>query len=1025
LKLEGGHEAYRLQRTALALETKSYLPGNDVDAPIQLKELVTKKALSESESNPSITKIDVLRALGTTEEMLFPAPSRIEAVDNFVPRVQETELISKIVNATTPVIVHAAGGVGKSVLSQRIKLHLPDNSVVIIYDCFGNGEYRRPGSPRHRHKDALVQIANELARLGLCDPLIPSSHADNTDYLKAFAHRVGQSIAAIKEQNTQSLLCIAIDAADNAEMAAEEFGGERSFVRDLLRESMPDGVRLVAFCRTERQGRLHPSSSVLPIELQPFSRDETAILLRQAYADASENDVDEFHRLTSQNPRVQATALTEQGPLPIILLSLGPNPTTVDALFEQAINKMRDERIGKTEQQQIDSICAALAILRPLIPITVLATVSGVQDSTVRSFATDLGRPLLLLGDSIQFRDEPAETWFRERFRPSAERLYAFIEVLHTISTTSSYVASTLPQLMLEAGQLSELVELALSSASLPSNPIEKRDVEIQRLQFALKASLRAKRYVDAAKLALKAGEETAGDSRQQKLFQDNTDLVAALVEPDRIQEIISRRTFNGGWVGAHHAYEAGLLSHVSDFRGDALSRLRMTYEWLKNWSQLPKEEREHERITDNDIAEIEIAQLNLHGPKACASELRSWTPRVISYRAGRIIAQRLIDHSRYDELNELAISATNDLYLLLSIILELRKVHRNPPKESVERALCLVLQKRVKVDFKSFNHEEMVIQAITSLVESAYSYQLRDNNILASILARYLPDEPPHGLTSRYGGQRFSFLRAYALSAALKGHDLLLIDLARPEIRKQLEDTKSLHDSRDVYEFKENVGALLPWHKLWAKNLLAPIASVALLTEIGSAQIESASASRSSYREDSSTSDEIVEIWLDILIDSCCSDKLILQKYTNWTNSLKRPLYTPTLTKLSRLSARTKEFQGIAYEFSQRAYEITKDAKEDSGSKAQTYIDLARAILSTDKMEAVEYFKRAVDVASKIGDEIFDRWQAMLDLADRAADGKRPVPETAYRLARSAEVAEDYDSKHFDWNGTMTAISG
>ena len=42
-----------------------------------------------------------------------------------------------------------------------------------------------------------------------------------------------------------------------------------------------------------------------------------------------------------------------------------------------------------------------------------------------------------------------------------------------------------------------------------------------------------------------------AGDARQQKLVQNNTDLVAALVAPERIQEIISRRTFGGGWVGA------------------------------------------------------------------------------------------------------------------------------------------------------------------------------------------------------------------------------------------------------------------------------------------------------------------------------------------------------------------------------------------------------------------------------------------------------------------------------------------
>ena len=153
-------------------------------------------------------------------------------------------------------------------MSQRIGLHLPKDSVVVVYDCFGNGEYRRAGSPRHRHKDALVQIANELAALGLCDPLIPSSRADNTDYIRAFNTRVKQSITTIKAKNQQSTLCVVVDAADNAEIAAKELGDGRSFTRDILGETMPDGVRLVFLCRTERQELLHPPPNVLKLELK-------------------------------------------------------------------------------------------------------------------------------------------------------------------------------------------------------------------------------------------------------------------------------------------------------------------------------------------------------------------------------------------------------------------------------------------------------------------------------------------------------------------------------------------------------------------------------------------------------------------------------------------------------------------------------------------------------------------------------------------------------------------------------------
>ena len=107
-----------------------------------------------------------------------------------------------------------------------------------------------------------------------------------------------------------------------------------------------------------------------------------------------------------------------------------------------------------------------------------------------------LRRPLIVTGDTIQFFDEPSETWFREQFKPAATELAGFIAGIKPLASGSAYVAAALPQLMLEAGQFDELVALALSSEALPElNPLDRRDVELQRLQFALKASLRAKRY--------------------------------------------------------------------------------------------------------------------------------------------------------------------------------------------------------------------------------------------------------------------------------------------------------------------------------------------------------------------------------------------------------------------------------------------------------------------------------------------------------------------------------------------------
>ena len=230
---------------------------------------------------------------------------------------------------------------------------------------------------------------------------------------------------------------------------------------------------------------------------------------------------------------------------------------------------------------------------------------------------------------------------------------------------------------MLEAGQFSELVALALSSNALPEVR-SKRDVELQRLQFALKAGLRSQRYLEAAKLALKAGGETAGDERQRKLLQENTDLASEFLELDLIQEIVSRRTFGSGWVGSHHAYEAAVLSGQKELLGDARSRLRMAHEWLQNWARLTPEERKEEEISDQDIVELTLAHLNIHGPADAAESLRGWRPREVLHQVGRPVIRRLIDHGRWSDVEGVSRAAGNNLCLVLAVAAELRGGHES-----------------------------------------------------------------------------------------------------------------------------------------------------------------------------------------------------------------------------------------------------------------------------------------------------------------------------------------------------------
>lgn len=1031
LRLDGSHDNYWTQRNILFQDVSGYLPDMDVDAPIRLKELVNRKALSESADNPSITKMDMLRELRTDEAQLFPAPCLINKIEQVIPRQHEDMIVRSIIEAAgVPVVVHADAGIGKSVFATNIGSNLPEGSVSLLYDCFGNGQYRSVTGYRHGHRIALVQLANELSALGLCHLLIPTVNADISAYMRAFMHRVRQAVSMLRAKNADALLCIIVDAADNAQMAAEEIGEPRSFVRDLLREPLPEGVRLVALCRPHRESLLDPPPQALSLGLSAFTVEETAAHLHQKFPDASEHDVEEFHRLSSHNPRVQALTLSRELTLPEMLRLLGPNPTTVDSvidtILEASIAKLRDTA-GTLERTQIDLICAGLASLRPLVPITVLAEISGVQPSLVRSFALDLGRPLIVNGNTIQFFDEPAETWFRERFRPGASQLKDFINDLAKLSSTSTYVAGVMPQLMLEAGQFSELVDLALTSNGLPdSGPVERRDIELQRLQFALKASLRIQRYPEAAKLALKAGGESAGDERQRALLQENTDLVSAFMDSNSVQEIVSRRTFGSGWVGSHHVYEAAILSGYEELRGEARSRLRMAEEWLSNWARLSPEARKSEPVTDEDRAMMAIAQLNINGADQAALNLRRWSPRSISYTAGRVVAQRLLDHGRYLQLDELAVAAGNNMPLVLALAEETRKQNRLLSVEPTQRIYKLLARQQIRAN-NSDSDRAPPLQAIVALVETAYCHKICDSLEARDLLERYLPLQPPTHLSSRLGGSPTPYLRACALHAALSEKPLELIEVASPELRKEMHAVKSHSKSQELREFEADIGPLLPWVKLWAHSFTHPVDESQLNEAIVQAKSTSAQLQVNRYREYPHTANDIVILWLDILLTSGLARQETIAELVAWTTTLSRPLFTPTLNRLTRLFATVAGAENLAFEMAEKAASIHRTERSDARHLVEGLVDVARSLLPISTVDAEAYFNEAVEVASKIGDENFARWEALIQLAERAANGARPAPEVAYNFSRCAEVTRDYvdRDKHFAWNATIDALTG
>jgi len=986
-------------------------------------ELVQKQVLPGASGK--ISPENVLMCLGgfTDKNQLFPAPPKFEPLNNPIQREQHAELLAQIIGAYEPIIIHAGGGVGKSVVCRLLAEDLPAGSVGIVYDCFGGGEYLNVVKKRHRYRDALIQIANELAVLDLCERLILRSKDSEDDLLRAFLTRLDMAGKKLQQANSNSILVIFIDAADNAEMAAADFG-EQGFMPQLLRQKLPIACRIIALCRTERVYLLAPKQNVEQLSLLAFSQTETLNHLRKHFPNASADDGLEYHRLTGGNPRVQANAINfSPSSLSKVLAGLGPGRTVEEQIatqLETAIAKLKEQH-PLVFQQQIDAICLGLANLHPFIPIEVLAAAADVDSAAVKSFVADLGRPLWLSDNSVQFRDEPTETWFRQQFSASPEQIATYINRLKPLASRFNYVAEVLPILLLRSKNYAELIRLALSDELLPESPIDKRNVRVYRLQFAFKAALRQKLYADAAKLALRAGEEMAGDQRQLALLSKNTDLIAALQSPQRVQELAFRRMLSGAWHGSENVYSAALLSSVEDFKGEARGYLRSAQNWLRNYfDERKKDNTNHynEPLKDEDIVELAFAHLNLFGTQKCVAYIASWRPQAVGFRVTRLLVSRLIDAGQFATIDEIAELGCRNLYLMLAIADGLIVVGKRPPVKALQDSLVLLSHSRTRLKQEKhdyYGRENSLRFAIVSFAEACIASGLYFTHI-QRVLRHYLPTSATYPLYSDHGDskERSVFVRSTALTAVLSGN--LQPDLKSLMPDKLLDRQPEYEREQDIKRFEEIVGSLLPWYLLRAQFLLGGVDDADALTQTASRQSKRALAQR--YQNRDLLPFELTQARFECLVFNPAVTEASLKDFVSELSGKDlhfavgdRLNAVRTAYRLAHLSSIRKPLERSCRDM------IATDKDEGPESLADDYIRLARAVLPVNPEDAKAYFDEAIEVVSKFGDELVDRWHAIVAAAKRSADGGYATPEMAYRFIRCAELVGKTVAREKYWD--------
>jgi hypothetical protein len=579
----------------------------------KLRELVRDKAGTKGAGRNVILRTDIFAALGISGiEELLPSPESFPDVGKVVEREQLGIALKMLAKAKKPFLVHADGGIGKTVFIQSLAKSVSRHHRAILFDCFGGGDYRAPGDARHLPRKGLVHIANLLAAEGICDPLLPG-HDNADEIIRHFRKRLAQAVKTLRRASPKMRLIIFLDAIDNAAMQAKD-RDEDSFAQLLLaswRISGPvSGVQLVVSCRTEPERRNLAVGSV-PCEdllLQPFSRTESAEYLKARVKKATKTEVEVAYARSQGNPRILKHLA--EGHRGLLEESEIGRKIILDDLIVSRINDALEEASAHGySDETIKAFLAGLAVLPPPVPIKEYADAHGMSHAAIQSFATDLYPLLERTKHGLTFRDEPTETLVRNRYAGDPTTLRRIAENLVKRQGESIYAASALPGLLqqIDAGDL--LFKLALDNTfpAAISSDVGKREIRYARLKAALRYAAGKDDFNQLVHLLVEMSAIAAVKQRGTNYIKDNPALVVASDDIDAMRRLFEMRT---PWQGTRHARLA-IANILSNDVEEGQRHVVSAIEWINHaWRQVPQPGRERQGPEILDLVSVPLCRI-------------------------------------------------------------------------------------------------------------------------------------------------------------------------------------------------------------------------------------------------------------------------------------------------------------------------------------------------------------------------------------------------------------------------------
>ena len=1040
-----------------AVSAVAELLGDDVSTEVRDLQQRVRELMLPDRSHEVVTEQVIFSWFGLgSREGLFPCPPDIQQLEQTVARSAAADVIRLLGNGERLVLVHGAGGCGKTTLMGQIVDQLPKGSVTVLFDCFGAGRYLHSDDKRHLPENAFLQLTNDLA-VALDLPIFVPRSLKNPANIKSFIQKLREAGAALAQISPGGLLLVIIDGADNAVSAANNSNPcEKAFVHDLFNAdlvNLPLNVRILTSCRSDpiRRGSLKLPPRTPEVICPPFSLVETTQHLKRIFSVLDDSFIESFHHLSNQNPRVQAYAIAAaNGESKRLLEALLPSGKKLSDILHKTI----DNALCKHGQrEQFEDIIGALAFLPAPVAVSALARISKCGEETVRDFVLDLIPGLRLSGNNVTVADEDFEAYIADSsIAKRTEIMDAiatdFIETFCGDPYSSLHIADAL----IKTGRSRELLTVIEQDphVSAISDPIIRRQVQVRRIKLSLASCQAAGSTSDALRIILNSAEAEHDDTLLRKTLEKELDL-AAEFSGGSLRRTLLRDPEYIELHGSFLVQDAVRAIRAGD-KATASEQLFFYDAWLERRREMEERERRNWKVTDQDVsARVEVI-LELAGPGKAIRDLARWKPREIPLRVAFILIPQLIASGRTQIVSELLqeISPRRPWKLLLLIPLAMSGV--SIKREAVEEPLKQLRKSFVPgIDqindlHHNGNWQQSLLDTFITACELAFQLNVADSVVLSAlnVILTRLEGDRKRRIYLFDAWRIDGLLRCWLLTELISGrkgtpedfiaYTTTLVPepepVTSPRKKRDKEKSKS-HQSRnrDDEKIHKKINAL---YLVYASRL--KILSCAKVGhQIAAAQLDPLSNIAShaydfDYDHESSklrvmAAHSVMSLLIVGTIEAEALEKraraLAKGRYSDLFSSNRITLWSRMVLRHDEAGTLIKQIAEVA--------ENIKVLRESSSSKLEALIRLSRLILPISRDDAASLFNDAVEIAKELDLEAFDQIDFLSKLSDRAH-----VPDQQERSMIAADIGafisgvsdrlSDYD--HFPWQSAVHALT-